>query len=67
MKGRYHRDQEKFPVPNNNIKKRLRHGGVQIKRRFDFNFVNPSISSFLFCHKPQNTNHILTPWDQDKK
>ena len=20
MKGRYHRDQEKFPVPNNNIK-----------------------------------------------
>lgn len=42
MKGRYHRDQEKFPVPNNNIKKRLRNGGVQIKRSFDFNFVNPS-------------------------
>ena len=41
MKCRCHRDQEKFPVPNNNIKKSLRNGGVQTKGRSDFIFVNP--------------------------
>ena len=38
MKGRYLRDQDKFPVPNNNIKKSLRNGGVQTEGLFDFIF-----------------------------
>ena len=41
MKCRCLRDQDKFPVANNNIKKSLRNGGVQTKRRFGFIFVNP--------------------------